>query len=390
MVTVTAEAPPEAPPRLFSSRRLKALWETIAGTKQIHNAIFPGMPHNPVTEEWTLLADGSYEVVLRPFTNLPKAIRRWKADGAPLNPPPRALFSSQPLPPNPSPEPPPTTTTHLRLASPPSEQCSEPSLQAAILGPNPLFVPPTPAPVTSAFATNPDMPSIVTRVNEFPVASSDPPCQAAILGPNPLFVPPTPAPVTSAFATNPDMPSIVTRVNEFPVASSDPPCHTSPADPNRPNCHQPSSALEPPASPPSHLPPELLPFDTPPRRQPPSHHHEPPSLPFSAAPPDPPLAVPPDPPDQPPCRPPHQPDDCIQHRPFCTQGTTHTICNSNNTLCRVNPGPRATGSRIVKSVVDVSSGSMCTSTGNCWCDCSSFLALHATLFQAHTHIAPHA
>ena len=342
MVTVTAEAPPEAPPRLFSSRRLKALWETIAGTKQIHNAIFPGMPHNPVTEEWALLADGSYEVVLRPFTNLPKAIRRWKADGAPLNPPPRALFSSQPLPPNPSPEPPPTTTTHLHLASPSSEQCSEPSLQAAILGPNPLFVPPTPAPVTSAFATNPDMPSIVTRVNE------------------------------------------------FPVASSDPPCHTSPADPNRPNCHQPSSALEPPASPPSHLPPELLPFDTPPRRQPPSHHHEPPSLPFSAAPPDPPLAVPPDPPDQPPCRPPHQPDDCIQHRPFCTQGTTHTICNSNNTLCRVNPGPRATGSRIVKSVVDVSSGSMCTSTGNCWCDCSSFLALHATLFQAHTHIAPHA
>ena len=81
MVTVTAEAPPEAPPRLFSSRRLKALWETIAGTKQIHNAIFPGMPHNPVTEEWTLLADGSYEVVLRPFTNLPKAIRHWKADG---------------------------------------------------------------------------------------------------------------------------------------------------------------------------------------------------------------------------------------------------------------------------------------------------------------------
>ena len=224
----------------------------------------------------------------------------------------------------------------------------------------------------------PDPPPDLPPDPSAPVATAAP-------NPSPILVPSSSTPVISASATYPDVPSIVIRNNELPVASSSPPHLVSPADPNRPNCHQPTPAPQPPTSPPPHLPPELLPFDTPPRRHLPNHHHEPPLLPFSAAPPDPPPAAPPDPPDLPPCRPPHQPDDCVQRRPSCTQGVTHVMYNSNNTLCRVNPGTCANGSRIVKSVVDASTGSRCTTAGDCWFGCSSLLTL-----QAHTHIAPHA
>ena len=111
-----------------------------------------------------------------------------------------------------------------------------------------------------------------------------------------------------------------------------------------------------------------------------------------------PVLVVPTPPKPPqPAAPPLDPPDELsathpsghtKHRPSCTQAAQPLVCDSTGSPCRANPDTRATGSKMVKTVVIDSMCFQCATDGDCFCDRSSLSTLHTLPLKPHTHIAP--